>query len=78
MKERLLTRTEASEYLASVGTPVAVRTLAKLACVGGGPAYRKFNGHAVRYSRADLDAWIAEKLSPARENSSQHSAAAIR
>jgi hypothetical protein len=38
----LLARNEAAAYLKSLGLDVAPRTLAKLACVGGGPAFRHF------------------------------------
>ena len=36
---------------------LAVATLAKLRCVGGGPAYLKL-GRKVLYRRSDLAAWL--------------------
>lgn len=36
---------------------VAVQTLARWRCEGGGPAFLKL-GSRVRYERADLDLWL--------------------
>ena len=44
-------------FLAAVGGT----TLAKLACVGGGPCFRKA-GRWPLYSPADLDAWARDLL----------------
>jgi hypothetical protein len=63
-----LTRGEAAEYVQARGLPCARSTLGKLATVGGGPDYRKF-GRVVVYTTADLDAWIATKLSAPRASS---------
>ena len=54
---RYLRRKQAGEYLQSkfgFGSP---RTLAKLATVGGGPAYFKAGAKTVVYEPAALDAW---------------------
>ena len=57
-----LRRTEASRYLREVhGVPVAPSTLAKLACNGAGPIFRKL-GAIPLYSTADLDAWARSRL----------------
>lgn len=48
----VLTVPEAASYLG-----LAVSTLNKWRCVGGGPEYLKL-GKAVRYRVADLDEWI--------------------
>lgn len=45
---------EAARYLG-----LSESYLATLRSRGGGPAYHKLS-RAVRYSRADLDAWLAE------------------
>lgn len=58
----LLSRAQAAEYLESIGVPVARTTLAKLACVGGGPRFRKFGRKPV-YATVDLDAWVASRMS---------------
>jgi hypothetical protein len=61
---RLLRRKEAARYLTEVrGLPVAPQTLAKLAVIGGGPAFRKFGRYPV-YSPTDLEAWVESKLGP--------------
>ena len=62
MVERLLRREEAAEYLRQNAGFGTTRWLAKLACVGGGPKFRKISKYPV-YTTADLDAWIAEKVS---------------
>lgn len=65
----LLDRKQASDYLSSRGFGVAPRTLAKLACVGGGPHFRHF-GRKVRYERPTLLAWAEGRLSPPRTSTS--------
>jgi hypothetical protein len=44
------------------GIPCSPKTLAKLACIGGGPAFYKA-GRFPLYADADLDAWAFSKLS---------------
>jgi predicted DNA-binding transcriptional regulator AlpA len=46
-----------NEHQASHLLCQSVRTLQKWRVVGGGPVYHKF-GRSVRYSRAELTAWI--------------------
>jgi hypothetical protein len=65
----LLDRKQGSEFLKSFGYAVAPRTLAKFACVGGGPAFRHF-GRRVRYERPTLLAWAEGRLSPPRTSTS--------
>ena len=36
--------------------------LAKLVCTREGPKFRKYGARIVLYDVADLDAWVAEKL----------------
>jgi hypothetical protein len=48
---------EAARYLR-----VAVSTLAKLRCYGGGPRFAKAGSRLVIYDRADLDAWLADRV----------------
>ena len=60
---RLLRRKAASEYLREHhGVERAPSTLAKLAVTGGGPVFRHIDRIPV-YSPADLDEWVASKLS---------------
>ena len=63
-------RRAAAEYLRQQrGIPCSQKTLAKLACIGGGPIYRLF-GRIPLYSIADLDAYAEAKLSkPVRSTS---------
>jgi hypothetical protein len=67
--QQFLNRKQASEFLCSRGTPTATATLAKLACIGGGPAFQYF-GRFPRYTIEALEAWIAGKLTPARKSTS--------
>ena len=61
---RYLRRIEAAEYVAATwGFPCSPKTLAKLAVIGGGPAFRKA-GRIPLYAEADLDAWARTKLGP--------------
>jgi hypothetical protein len=67
---RPLDRREASEYLFDKhGIRRSPSTLAKLACVGGGPVFRKAN-RAVIYDPPALDTYAAEITSgPMRSTS---------
>jgi hypothetical protein len=68
---RFLSRDEAANYLTGRGLRVATKTLAKYAVAGGGPAYRTFGSRRAVYDPADLEAWIAEKLTNRRRSSSE-------
>ncbi len=58
-----LRRAEVPAYLAEkFGVTVAVRTLAKIACIGGGPRITYF-GRTPLYAVSDLDEWALERLS---------------
>jgi len=59
--KELLSRREAAEYAGLIGTPVAVATYAKLACLGGGPEMVVF-GRRVYYRPATIRSWITSKL----------------
>jgi hypothetical protein len=65
-----LRRRAAAEYLREQrGIPCSEKTLAKLACVGGGPVYRLF-GRIPLYTSFDLDAYADSKLGkPVRSTS---------
>lgn len=69
MPTRFLSRREASEYLSSLGLPVAVATLAKYATVGGGPEFQSF-GRFPRYLPEALDRWAESRLSAPRKSTS--------
>lgn len=60
----IVRRTEASAYLFEAwGLEYKPQTLAKLACTGGGPVFRKAGRYPL-YDKADLDAWAKSLLSP--------------
>jgi hypothetical protein len=63
-------RAEAAQYIREMhGIPCAPATLAKYACLGGGPAFRKAGKFPI-YAREDLDAWAVSRLSkPVRSTS---------
>ena len=65
-----LRRAEAARYLQERYGAYTVQTLAKLACVGGGPVYRKMGAYPV-YRPADLDAWAEARMSAPVASSSE-------
>src|SRR5262249_10579249 len=55
-------RADAARYISKTyGIPCAATTLAKYACIGNGPVFRKA-GKFPLYSREDLDAWARSRL----------------
>lgn len=71
--QNFLTRKQAAEYVSGQGLRFAASTLGKLACVGGGPLFRKF-GRTPVYLAPDLDAWIQSRLSDPIASSSKGAA----
>ena len=68
---RPLNRKEASNYLlAKHGIRRSCGTLAKLACIGGGPRFRKA-GRTPLYTPSNLDAWANEISSPLVRSTSE-------
>lgn len=68
--ERPLRRKEASAYLFErYGIERKTGTLAKLAVVGGGPAFHKV-GRVPLYLRPDLDAWAMSQIGPKQRSTS--------
>ena len=61
MDEEFLNREKSAAYVRDKGLPCTKATLAKLACIGGGPKFRKF-GRNVVYTAPDLHAWIEARL----------------
>ena len=69
-----LSRAEASSYLdLQHGIRRKVGTLAKLAVIGGGPAFRNIGGRGVAYDVSELDRWADEMVSAPRSNTAQTS-----
>ena len=54
-------RADAASYIRNYGIPCVASTLAKYACTGGGPPFRKAGRFPV-YFKADLDAWARQRL----------------
>jgi hypothetical protein len=64
-------RKAAAVYLnEEYGIPCSEKTLAKLACIGGGPAYHKA-GRFPLYPQGCLDAWAVAKLGPLLRSTSE-------
>ena len=57
-------RADAARYIRETyGIPCATSTLAKYACSGNGPAFRRAHNKFPVYSRDDVDAWAKQRLS---------------
>jgi hypothetical protein len=54
--DRLMDEKAAADYLC-----YSVRALQNWRCRGGGPMFVKVSGRSIRYTRRDLQQWIAEK-----------------
>ena len=64
-------RADAARYLREThGIPCAPATLAKYACIGGGPAFRKAGKFPI-YARDDLDAWAESRLTETVRSTSE-------
>ena len=64
-------RQDAARYVREkYGVRCSPQLLAKLACLGGGPTYRKANGAQALYLDADLDAWAEARISGPRASTS--------
>lgn len=68
--ERPLDRREAAAFLTQNGYRTAPATLAKKACLGGGPPYFLF-GRRTLYRPHDLLAWALSCCSGPRRNTSE-------
>jgi hypothetical protein len=68
-----ITRREASEYLFQrYGTAgVTATTLARYACMGGGPEFHKIGNKRVGYTIEALDAWMASRVSLPKRSTSE-------
>jgi hypothetical protein len=68
--QRFHRRTKAAQYITDNYFPCSPRTLAKLACTGGGPPYR-LAGRFPIYDDPDLDAWALARIGPLRASTSE-------
>jgi hypothetical protein len=64
-----LDRRQAAAFLTARGYRTAPATLAKLACIGGGPTFESF-GRKPLYREADLLAWAKAKTRGPRRSTS--------
>lgn len=69
-----LRRKAAGEYLKAKYGFGSQATLAKLACLGGGPTFRKA-GPAALYEPAALDEWALAKISAPKRSTSHEGTA---
>jgi hypothetical protein len=67
--ERRLGRKEAAQFLTDQGYKTAPATLAKLACIGGGPMFESF-GRRPLYREPDLLAWAQARTTGPRRSTS--------
>jgi hypothetical protein len=56
------------------GIPIAMKTLNKLASIGGGPLM-SYSGRIPLYHRDDLDTWARERLGKPVRSTAERSAA---
>lgn len=64
-----LDRKQAAQFLTERGYRTAHATLAKLACLGGGPIFQSF-GRKPLYREADLVAWAHARTTGPRRSTS--------
>ena len=70
----LMDRAQAAEFLTQKGFKTARATLAKLACVGGGPEFCSF-GRKPLYHAADLLRWAESRTTKSRRSTSEMTSA---
>jgi hypothetical protein len=71
-------RADAARYIREThGIPCAPATLAKYACTGAGPVFRRA-GKIPLYSRDDLDTWARSRLSEPVQSTSALSVHSLR
>jgi hypothetical protein len=68
-----LDRRQAAAFLTDRGYRTAPTTLAKLACIGGGPTFESF-GRKPLYRETDLLAWARAKTTGPRRSTSDSGA----
>jgi hypothetical protein len=69
--DRLLRRSQAAEYITNTyGIPCSPKTLAKYACIGGGPPFR-LAGRFPLYPVSGLDEWARSKIGPLVRSTSE-------
>lgn len=69
-EQTYLRRDKAAAYLQERYGAYTIDTLAKLACVGGGPKFRKLGPFPV-YLPSDLDTWAQSRMTRAVSSTSE-------
>ena len=62
-QDRMLTREQTARALTEAGYPIAIGTLARKACCGGGPPFHQFGGIKTLYPWGTSLAWARSRLS---------------
>ena len=75
MRSGFMRRSVAAKYLKDRYGHGSEKTLAKLACVGGGPVFHKAGDRMVLYTREALDAWARARISGPLKSTSEATAA---
>jgi hypothetical protein len=72
MDDDFLEPKEAATFLTEeCHLPIAVSTLAKLRCLGGGPIFQKFGGRRIRYRTTRLREYANSRISAERRSTSE-------
>ena len=74
VQDRRLGRKDAAQFLTDHGYRTAPATLAKLACLGGGPIFESF-GRRPLYREPDLLAWAEARTTGPRRSTSDRGTA---
>lgn len=75
-KTQLLNRRAAAEFLKAMGYSAAPASLAKWACLGGGPEFIRF-GRQILYAEDDLLRWVTGRSTRHKSTSDPGSPLAI-
>jgi hypothetical protein len=70
-------RSEAAKYVANrYGFPCSRQWLAKLAVIGGGPAFRKAGRYPI-YETGELDQWAQSRIGPPQRSTTEIGSARV-
>jgi hypothetical protein len=75
MRSSFMRRSAAASYLRGRYGHGSEKTLAKLACLGGGPEFHKAGERVVLYTREALDTWALARISRPLKSTSEAAAA---
>jgi hypothetical protein len=75
LRSIFMRRSAAASYLKGRYGHGSEKTLAKLACLGGGPEFHKAGERVVLYTREALDTWALKRISGPLKSTSEAAAA---